>query len=67
MKNTQALAWLGRVLGIVGLVVCAVSGLARLAGRYTLNGFPVITSFQAGIALLVAGCFFLLLALASRR
>jgi hypothetical protein len=35
MKNIEGLTWVGRLLGVVGLVACAVSGLARLAGRYT--------------------------------
>ena len=67
MNAGHTLAWLGRLLGVVGLAVCAVSGIARLAGRYTLDGFPVVTLFQGGIALLVAGCFFLLLVVVARR
>ncbi|HSC23630.1 MAG TPA: hypothetical protein VLG08_07960 [Casimicrobiaceae bacterium] len=67
MNARDALAWLGRLLGVVGLAVCAVSGIARLAGRYMLDRFPVVTLFQGGVALLVAGCFFLLLVVVTRR
>lgn len=67
MNASPALASLGRFLGVVGLVVCAVSGLARLAGHYTLGRFPVVTLFAGGTALLVAGCFCLLWVLVARR
>ena len=40
----SALAWAGRLLGIVGIVVCAVAGLARVTGHYVLGGFPHGTS-----------------------
>ena len=67
MNRADALAWLGRLLGALGIVVCAISGIARLAARYTVGGFPAITLFEGGTALLVAGCFFLLCALLARR
>ena len=58
---------MGRVLGIVGAIACAVAGLARLAGHYLLGGFPAITLFEGGTTALVAACFCLLWALADRR
>ena len=67
MKPLEALAWLGRLLGLVGIVVCAFAGLLRLAGHYTLSGFPVLTLFEGGTAVLIAGCFCLLWVLATRR
>jgi hypothetical protein len=63
----SALTWIGRLVGVVGIVVCAVAGLARLSGHYTLGGFPAITLFEGGTAALVAGCFCLLWMLAERR
>ena len=63
----SALALAGRILGIVGIIVCAVSVVARVAGHYMLGGFPVITLFEGGTTTLVAGCFCLLWMLASRR
>jgi hypothetical protein len=62
-----ALAMAGRILGIVGIVVCAVSALERVSGHYALGGFPVITLFEGGTTVLVAGCFCLLWTLAARR
>ena len=67
MKLPDTLAWLGRLLGIVGIIVCVIAGLARLIGLYKLSGFPVITLFEGGTAVLVAGCFCLLWVLAARR
>ena len=67
MSAADAIAWLGRLFGIVGMAVCAIAGLGRLSGRYTFDGFPVVTIFEGGTALLVAGCFCLLWALAARR
>lgn len=61
------LAWIGRVLGIVGIVVCVVSVIERVAGQYVLAGFPVITLFEGGTTVLIAGCFCLLWALCARR
>jgi hypothetical protein len=63
----HALAWVGRLLGIVGAIVCAVAGVARLSGHYSLHGFPAITLFEGGTTALVAGCFCLLWIIASRR
>jgi hypothetical protein len=57
---TAATAWAGRILGIVGLVLCAVAVLGRISGHYTLGGFQVGTVLIAGIAALAAACFLLL-------
>jgi len=54
-------------MGIVGILVCAVAGTARLTGHYLLGGFPVITLFEGGTTALVAGCFCLLWTLTARR
>ena len=60
------LLWVGRLAGVVGLVVCAAAGLLRLSGAFFVGGFQVGTMLLAGTALLISGCFFLLL-LATRR
>jgi hypothetical protein len=62
----STLTWAGRLLGIVGIVVCAVAGLARVTGHYVLGGFPAITLFEGGTTALVAACFCLLWALSAR-
>lgn len=63
----MAWTWLWRSLGIVGIVVCAVSAIARLSGHYMLGGLPVITLFEGGTTALVAACFCLLWTLTPRR
>lgn len=57
---TAATGWLGRIAGIVGLLLCALAVVARITGHYTLGGFQVGTLLEAGIAGLAAGCFLLL-------
>jgi hypothetical protein len=56
----------GRASGALGLLLCALAGAGRLAGRYVAGGFQLATVMQLGIALLVAGCFLLLWILAGR-
>ncbi|HEX8738832.1 MAG TPA: hypothetical protein VF925_01670 [Casimicrobiaceae bacterium] len=55
-----ATGWVGRIVGIAGLVLCALAVLARLTGHYTLGGFQVGTILVAGIAALAAACFLML-------
>ena len=59
------LLWLGRIAGAAGLAVCAAAALIRISGVYWMGGFQVGTLLLAGTALLIAGCFFLLLAVTS--
>lgn len=59
--------WLGRIAGVIGIVSCAVGVLVRLSGAYFVAGFQVGTLLTAGVAALVAGCWFLLLARTGRR
>jgi len=53
----------GRLAGLLGLLLCLVSGLLRLSGQHWIGGFETLTLLQGGIAGMVLGCFFLLLAL----
>ena len=55
-----ALLWLGRLLGVLGVVVCAPL-VIRLAGHFTFGGFEIGTLFLGGTAAMVAGCLCLLL------
>jgi hypothetical protein len=57
-ENVMAnlVGWLGSVVGVIGLAVCLVAGLARLTGHFTLGGFEAMTLFNAGVGLMVAGC-----------
>ncbi|MGV6807553.1 MAG: hypothetical protein ACWA5K_06595 [bacterium] len=48
---------ISRILGYLGILVCAICGFARIAGLYHLAGFEVMTLFTGGIALIVAACY----------
>ena len=63
----NALALLGRLAGIVGVLVCALAVVVRVGGHFLLAGYQVGTLFLAGIAAMVAGCFCLLWVIAARR
>ena len=63
----EALLWLGRLMGVVGVVVCALALVVRLSGQYTFGGFEIGTLFLGGTAAMVAGCLFLLLRGDSQR
>ena len=54
---------LGRTAGLGGLILCIAAAVVRLQGKYYMGGFQLATLLQAGIALTVVGCFFLLWAL----
>jgi hypothetical protein len=60
------LLWIGRVAGVVGFLVCAVAGLARLSGLFWLGGFQVGTLLLGGIALMCAACVCFLWVLTAR-
>jgi hypothetical protein len=47
---------LGNILGVLGILVCAVIGVLRVSGTYTLYGHDPLTWFVLGIALMVAAC-----------
>ena len=64
MKNLISL--LGNAAGALGVLVCAVSGIARVAGSYHLGGFEAMTLFNGGVGLMVAGCLFKLHAIEQR-
>lgn len=46
----------GNISGVAGILVCLVSGLARLAGNYYIFGYEGETIFVTGIALMVLAC-----------
>ena len=61
-----ALLWLGRLFGVIGVLVCAIALLVRLSGNYQYGGFEVGTLFLGGSAAMIAGCLCLLLRMDSR-
>lgn len=57
---------LGNTAGLLGLLICAVSGVARITGQYHLAGFEAMTLFNGGVGLMVAASLFKLHALERR-
>ena len=62
----DVLLWVGRLAGVMGVLVCAAALVVRLANSFTLGGFEIGTLFLGGTAAMVAGCFCLLLRMDSR-
>ena len=60
------LLWVGRLAGVIGVVVCVLALLVRITGSYTLAGFGIGTLFLGGTAAMVAGCLCLLLRMDER-
>lgn len=56
----------GQLAGVIGILLIAVSVVARLGGRFTLGGFATGTLMLAGIGAVSVGCFLLLSMLAER-
>lgn len=52
----RTLGTIGSVIGGLGVVICAVAGIGRIAGNYHMFGFEAETLFLGGIALIAAGC-----------
>ncbi|MDP2828622.1 MAG: hypothetical protein Q8O37_08450 [Sulfuricellaceae bacterium] len=50
----------GRIAGVVGVLLCIVGATVRLGGAFWIGGFQVGTLLQGGIAAMVFGCFCLL-------
>ncbi|HEY5718616.1 MAG TPA: hypothetical protein VIS52_08990 [Motiliproteus sp.] len=52
----QAVTWLGDGAAVVGVLLCAVAGLARLGGSYTLLSMDAMTVFVGGMGLMLFAC-----------
>jgi hypothetical protein len=57
----------GSLAGWVGILVCLAAGLLRVGGSYHFGGYEVMTIFNAGLGLILAGAFVKLEALGNRR
>jgi hypothetical protein len=60
------LLWIGRLGGIVGVVLCAIAIFGRLRGVYNLAGFQNGTLLLAGVAAMLVGCLGYLAFIAER-
>ncbi|TMH28209.1 MAG: hypothetical protein E6H66_22155 [Betaproteobacteria bacterium] len=50
------LLWIGRLAGVLGILVCAVAFGARLTGMWNLGGFQVGALLQSGMAAMILAC-----------
>jgi len=53
-------------VGLLGIVLMAVSVAARLAGRYWVGDFQAGTLLLGGLGAVTVGCFLLLWAMSER-
>ena len=53
---TRIMQTLGDAAAVLGVLVCAVSGLARLAHTWSVAGVQIPALFDLGIGLMVLGC-----------
>lgn len=60
------LLWIGRLAGVVGIVVCLIAVGSRITGAYWIGGFQTGTLFLAGIAAMTLGCLAHLMVLTAR-
>jgi hypothetical protein len=58
---------LGTASGLLGAIICLVSGLTRVSGSFYLGGYAATTLFMAGVGLMVFACLLKLEALAAER
>ena len=51
----------GTTLGAIGALACLLAGVARITGAFWVGDFQVMTVFDVGVGLMVAGCLLLLI------
>jgi hypothetical protein len=52
----QLLSLTSNIAAILGILLCAVSGLARVSGLYYIAGYQSTTIFIVGTGLMVFAC-----------
>ncbi|HPF58856.1 MAG TPA: hypothetical protein P5149_07220 [Candidatus Competibacteraceae bacterium] len=57
---------IGRLAGVVGVLVCLIAAAVRLTGAFWVGGFQAGTLFLAGVAAMTFGCLTLLMVLTLR-
>ena len=62
----QLLSPASSIAGVLGALLCAISGLARVSGFYTVAGYESITIFAVGTGVMVFACLLKLEALLGR-
>ena len=51
-----ALSFISNAVGLLGVLLCVVSGMARVLGNPRLGGYESLTLFEIGVGLMVAAC-----------
>jgi len=57
----------GHIAAVLGILLCAAAGLARLSGSSYLAGFEATTLFMVGIGVMVFACVVKLEALSQQN
>lgn len=57
----------GNIVGLAGVLLTAVAGVARVMGHYHLGGFESMTLFVGGMGLMLIGCVGMLHGLSKQR
>jgi len=52
----KGLVLLGSASGLIGALICLVSGVARVSGMYYVLGYQSTTLFTAGLGIMVFAC-----------
>ena len=52
----QLLIYIGTIAGALGVLICTISGLARLSGLYYVASYQSTTLFSVGTGLMVFAC-----------
>lgn len=52
----QLLTLSGSIAGVLGILLCAMSGVARLSGSFYLAGYEATTVFMVGTGIMVFAC-----------
>ena len=60
------LLWIGRIAGVIGLMLSAWAAYTRLTGAFFALGFQVGTLLLGGMTAMLTACFCLLLVLTMR-
>ena len=60
------LLWIGRLAGLLGVIVCLIAAGVRLTGAFWIGGFQAGTLFLTGVAAMTFGCLALLVVLTLR-
>ena len=63
----QILNITGSTAAVIGILLCAISGLARISGLYYLAGYQSTTIFSVGTGLMVFACLVKLETLLARQ